>query len=75
MLGDEENIEFDLNSKEDGFRYYKIIVKTMTDEKILHQKLDVYTNGLKHLFEMRRIHSLAFNASAIDNMKDIIQCN
>lgn len=63
MIGDEENINYDLNSKEKGFRYYKIIVKIMNNDQIHHQNIEIYTTGLRRLLEMRRIHNLFFNSA------------
>lgn len=75
MLGDEENIGFDLNSKEEGFRYYKIMIKIMSEEKVQHQNIEVYTSGLKNLLEMRRIHTLTFSSRYLEKMQTIMQNN
>jgi len=75
MRRDEENIGFDLNNKEDGFRYYRIIVKIMSKDKIHHQNIEIYTNGLKRLLELRRLHSVLFAAPETEKFPVIIQSN
>jgi len=69
MIGNEENIGFDLNNKEDGFRYYKIMIKVMNDDRIHHQSIEIYTNGLKHLLEMRRLHGLLFASAEAESLQ------
>ena len=61
MTGDEENIEFGGEHPEDDFKCYKMIVKTLTRDKVRHQNLEIYTSGLKNLLEMRRIHNTVFS--------------
>ena len=74
MIGDEENIGFDLN-KEDGFRYYRVMVKIMNEDKVHHQNIEIYTNGLKRLLELRRLHSLLFTGAESEKFKTIALVN
>jgi hypothetical protein len=75
MIGDEENIGFDLNNKEDGFRYYRIMVKIMNQDKVHHQNIEIYTTGLKRLLELRRLHALLFASPAMEKLQGIFQSN
>jgi hypothetical protein len=55
-----ENKIRNFGSRHSAFKHYVLLVKVFGGEQTEPQNLEICTNGLQRLLELRRLHPLAF---------------